>query len=127
MIESYIEARSKELAIYRAKPALANRDRGFAYFGGTPSLLSEKQIHKLLNQLQALFPWTAVQEATFECAPKSATEPKLRALREGGVTRISMGVQQLNDAILKQNGRVHQFAKHIVNFKLKMFDLKFTI
>ena len=127
MIESYIEARSKELAIYRAEPALANRDRGFAYFDGTPSLLSEKQIHKLLNQLQALFPWTAVQEATFECAPKSVTEPKLRALREGGVTRISMGVQQLNDAILKQNGRVHQFAKHIVNFKLKMFDLKFTI
>jgi oxygen-independent coproporphyrinogen-3 oxidase len=48
-----------------------------------------------------------VQEATFECAPKSVTEPKLRALREGGITRLSMGVQQLNDEILKKNGRVH--------------------
>ncbi|MEK7730191.1 MAG: coproporphyrinogen-III oxidase family protein [candidate division KSB1 bacterium] len=108
LIENYIDALVKELALYRAKPALANRALGFVYFGGgTPSLLSEKQIHKLFEQLKALFPWQAVQEATFECAPKSVTEPKLRALREGGVTRISMGVQQLNDAILKQNGRVH--------------------
>lgn len=108
LIDGYIEALIKELVLYRAKPALANRNLGFAYFGGgTPSLLSEKQIHKLLDRLQALFPWTAMQEATFECAPKSVTESKLRALREGGVTRISIGVQQLNDAILKQNGRVH--------------------
>jgi oxygen-independent coproporphyrinogen-3 oxidase len=108
LIENYLEALAKELALYHAKPALANRDLGFVYFGGgTPSLLSEKQIHKLLNQLQSLFSWSAVQEATFECAPKSVTEPKLRALREAGITRISMGVQQLDDAILKQNGRVH--------------------
>jgi oxygen-independent coproporphyrinogen-3 oxidase len=108
LIESYIEALVKELAIYRAKPALASRDLGFVYFGGgTPSILSERQIHKLITKLKALFPWTAVQEATFECAPKSVSEPKLRALRETGVTRISMGVQQLDDAILKQNGRVH--------------------
>jgi oxygen-independent coproporphyrinogen-3 oxidase len=94
---------AKELAIYHAKPALANRDLGFVYFGGgTPSILSEIQIHKLITKLKALFPWTAVQEATFECAPKSVTEPKLRALREAGITRISMGVQQRDDAILKQ-------------------------
>lgn len=108
LIENYLEALAKELAIYHAKPALANRDLGFVYFGGgTPSILSEIQIHKLTTKLKALFPWTAVQEATFECAPKSVTEPKLRTLREAGITRISMGVQQLDDAILKQNGRVH--------------------
>lgn len=108
LVESYIDALVKELTLYRAKPALANRELGFVYFGGgTPSLLSEVQIRRLLHQLQTLYSWKAVQEATFECAPKSVTEPKLHALREGGVTRISLGVQQLNDAILKQNGRVH--------------------
>jgi len=108
LIEGYIDALIKELAIYRAKPSFANRDLSFVYFGGgTPSILSEQQIHKLLAKLKTFFPWTKVEEATFECAPKSVTEPKLRALREAGVTRISMGVQQLNDAILKQNGRVH--------------------
>jgi oxygen-independent coproporphyrinogen-3 oxidase len=108
LIEDYIDALVKELALYRDKPALAHRDLGFVYFGGgTPSILSEIQIHKLITKLKALFPWAAVKEATFECAPKSVTEPKLRALREGGITRISMGVQQLDDAILKQNGRVH--------------------
>lgn len=108
LIDGYIDALVKELAIYRAKLSFANRHLSFVYFGGgTPSILSERQIHKLIKQLKALFPWTAVQEATFECAPKSTTEPKLQALREAGITRISMGVQQLNDAILKQNGRVH--------------------
>lgn len=108
LIDGYIDALIKELAIYRAKLSFSSRHLSFVYFGGgTPSILSERQIHKLIKQLKALFPWTAVQEATFECAPKSVTEPKLRALRESGVTRISMGVQQLDDAILKQNGRVH--------------------
>lgn len=108
LVESYIDALVKELALYRAKPALAERVLDFVYFGGgTPSLLSEVQIRRLLHQLQTLYSWKAVQEATFECAPKSVTEPKLRMLREGGVTRLSLGVQQLNDAILKQNGRVH--------------------
>jgi oxygen-independent coproporphyrinogen-3 oxidase len=108
LIDGYIDALIKELAIYRARLSFANRHLSFVYFGGgTPSILSERQIHKLIKQLKALFPWTVVQEATFECAPKSVTEPKLRALREAGITRISMGVQQLNDEILKQNGRVH--------------------
>jgi oxygen-independent coproporphyrinogen-3 oxidase len=103
LIDRYIDALVRELAIYRAKFSVTNRPLGFVYFGGgTPSLLSERQIHQLVEKLKALFPWTAVQEATFECAPKSVTEPKLRALREAGVTRLSMGVQQLNDEILKK-------------------------
>lgn len=108
LIDRYIEALVKELAIYRTKSIFANRDLSFVYFGGgTPSILSEGQISQLINKLQALFPWTVLQEATFECAPKSVTEPKLLALREAGITRLSMGVQQLNDTVLKQNGRVH--------------------
>jgi oxygen-independent coproporphyrinogen-3 oxidase len=108
LIDRYIDALVKELAIYRAKLSFSSRHLSFVYFGGgTPSILSERQIHKLITKLKVLFPWTAVQEVTFECAPKSVTEPKLRALRESGITRISMGVQQLDDAILKQNGRVH--------------------
>jgi len=49
-----------------------------------------------------------LQEATFECAPRSVTTAKLEALREMGVTRISLGVQQLDDDVLRRSGRVHR-------------------
>lgn len=44
---------------------------------------------------------------TFECAPKSVTPPKMKLLREAGVTPLSLGVQQLDDEVLTRNGRVH--------------------
>ncbi|MFQ5864789.1 MAG: coproporphyrinogen-III oxidase family protein [bacterium] len=107
-IDRYIAALIKELAMYHEKRNFENRHINFVYFGGgTPSILSVKQTHKLINTLKSLFPWTAVQEVTFECAPKTVTESKLLTLREAGVTRISLGVQQLNDEVLEKNGRVH--------------------
>lgn len=108
LIDGYVEALVKELIIWATEARLENRQIHFVYFGGgTPSILSEEQIQRLLGELKKLFPWTAVEEVTFECAPKTISEAKLRRLREVGVTRISMGVQQLNDEVLKRNGRVH--------------------
>ena len=51
--------------------------------------------------------WSEAREISFECAPKSVTPEKLHILRDAGVNRISLGVQQLDDDILKTNGRVH--------------------
>ncbi len=108
LIESYLEALVTELSIYGEKTALSGREVDFAYFGGgTPSIISAEQIDTLLAELGKILPWSALAEITFECAPTTITEDKLRALRDGGVTRISMGVQQLDDDVLKKNGRVH--------------------
>ncbi len=60
-----------------------------------------------MRSIQAVFPWNEAAEVTFECAPKTTTERKLAVLHEMGVTRISLGVQQLDDAVLKQNDRIH--------------------
>ncbi|MFB3040593.1 MAG: coproporphyrinogen-III oxidase family protein, partial [Candidatus Poribacteria bacterium] len=57
--------------------------------------------------VQRVLPWRSVEEVTFECSPTTITSEKLQAMRDAGVTRLSMGVQQLNDDILKKNGRVH--------------------
>ena len=107
-IDAYLDALLVELASYARQPALAGRGLDFVYFGGgTPSLLSPARILRLLRGLAQSFPWNAVREVTFECAPKTVTLPKLVTLREAGVTRLSLGVQQLDDDLLARNGRIH--------------------
>ncbi|MCK6482524.1 MAG: coproporphyrinogen III oxidase family protein [Phycisphaerae bacterium] len=115
---AYVACLLDELAIYRDASALAGRTPTFVYFGGgTPSLLDEHQLAALLAGVQARFSWHRVREATFECAPKSVTSAKLRLLRDAGVTRISLGVQQLDDDVLRANGRVH-----LVRDALRAYD-----
>jgi len=105
---SYIDAVIHELSIYAHMPAIAGRKPTFIYVGGgTPSILSARQIQKLLEGLQTALPWDHIEEATFECAPKTVTANKLKMLRQAGITRLSIGAQQLNDDILRANGRVH--------------------
>lgn len=104
----YLEAVLTEAEVYRRLPFLSNRTAAFVYFGGgTPSLLSDRQIARLLSGLQRSFPWDASAEVTFECAPKSVTRNKLSILRQLGVTRLSLGVQQFDDTVLAANSRVH--------------------
>jgi oxygen-independent coproporphyrinogen-3 oxidase len=110
-VEQYLGALTRELALYTRTPALAGRKPSFVYIGGgTPSLLSTSQAVKLVNWLQNLLPWSEAREVTFELAPRSVTPRKAQALRDAGVTRVSLGVQELDDKILKKNGRVHLVA-----------------
>ncbi len=107
-IDRYIDTLIKELALYRQKRFFADRTFDFVYFGGgTPSILSDAQLKRLFDGLKATIPWKAAGEVTIECAPQSITERKLMTVREAGVTRISMGIQQLDNEVLKANGRVH--------------------
>src|SRR6185503_12443500 len=48
------------------------------------------------------------EEITFECEPGTLTEGKLAAIRDLGVTRLSLGVENFDDAILEKNGRAHR-------------------
>lgn len=104
----YLDVLPKELALYADSGAIGPRPLDFVYFGGgTPSLLSETLLDRLLARLQEVLSWDATREVTFESAPKSVTRPKMERLRRLGVTRLSLGVQQLDDDVLGRNGRVH--------------------
>jgi oxygen-independent coproporphyrinogen-3 oxidase len=79
------------------------------YFGGgTPSFLSTSQLDRLVSRLTAVTPWTGAEEVTFECEPGTLSEAKLAKLREIGVTRLSLGVENFDDRILEVNGRAHR-------------------
>jgi oxygen-independent coproporphyrinogen-3 oxidase len=110
-VGAYVDALHAELEHYARAPALLDRPIDFVYFGGgTPSLLSSERVRALLEGMQRVLPWSSAREVTFECAPKSVTRRKLSILRELGVTRVSLGVQQLDDDILARNGRIHRVA-----------------
>lgn len=76
--------------------------------GGTPSLLTEKQIDQLAQIIRKNFGAVcAYQESTFEANPESLTPSKINTLRAAGFNRLSIGLQSFNDNELKTIGRVH--------------------
>ncbi len=107
-IEAYLDALAKEVAIYSQFPAVANRPLKFVYFGGgTPSYISVKHLQALVEKLKSSIPWDGTEEVTFECEPGTLSQSKLETIREIGVTRLSLGIENFNDFILKENGRAH--------------------
>jgi len=107
-IRGYLDAALRELSIYAAKPFVGGRKPTFVYFGGgTPSYLSVDQLNHLTSEMKRLLPWDNVEEVTFEAEPGTLTDHKLKAIREMGVTRLSLGVENFDDHILEINGRAH--------------------
>jgi oxygen-independent coproporphyrinogen-3 oxidase len=108
-VEEYLGTLAREWELYADLPALAGRPLDFVYFGGgTPSFLSTRQLDDLVQRLTAVRPWTTAEEITFECEPGTLTESKLAAIRQMGVTRLSLGIENFDDRILELNGRAHR-------------------
>jgi len=107
-IERYVEALAREVELLRDKPGVVDRALQFVYFGGgTPSYLSAKQLQFLRDSLNKSVSWDRAQEVTFECEPGTLSLEKVQTLKAIGVTRVSLGVENFNDAILEENGRAH--------------------
>jgi oxygen-independent coproporphyrinogen-3 oxidase len=58
--------------------------------------------------MKALLPWDAAEEVAFECEPGTLNPGKLTAIKDIGVTRLSLGIENFNDRILEINGRAHR-------------------
>ena len=86
--------------------------------GGTPSLLSGPQARSLLHELRQCFSIAPDAEITFECNPGTLDAEKLSAYREAGVNRLSIGLQSMNDALLKRIGRIHTKHEFLESFRL---------
>lgn len=107
-IKNYVEALDQELKLHRDSPVLRDRQLQVVYFGGgTPSYLSARQLHMLREQLSDSLSWDTAHEVTFECEPGTLSLEKVQTLKEIGVTRVSLGVENFNEKILEENGRAH--------------------
>lgn len=108
-VRRYLSATIEELRTYSESPYLQGRKPKFVYFGGgTPSYLSAQQLTELTDQMKAILPWDEAEEVTFECEPGTLSEKKLEVIKNFGVTRLSLGVENFNDHILGVNGRAHR-------------------
>lgn len=74
--------------------------------GGTPSVIMPQNIENLIGALKNTFTVAENAEISMEANPNTLTG-KLNAYRESGINRLSIGIQSLNDNILKTIGRVH--------------------
>jgi len=79
--------------------------------GGTPSLFSADAIGQLLAAIRARLPLLPGCEITLEANPGSFERDRFRDFRKAGVTRLSVGVQSFDDAMLVKLGRVHDGAQ----------------
>jgi coproporphyrinogen III oxidase-like Fe-S oxidoreductase len=108
MVETYCQALEHEIGLVSQQPVMGGRPFRFVYFGGgTPSFLSAKQLTSLVDRLRRHVNWDKAEEVTFECEPGTLSQPKVQTLKELGVTRLSLGVENFSDAILEENGRAH--------------------
>lgn len=107
-VEVYADALVKEVELCSKLPVVGGRPLHYVYFGGgTPSYLSASQLRELMGRLQSIMPWRDAAEVTFECEPGTLQKHKLEALRELGVTRLSLGIENFDPKILEFNGRAH--------------------
>lgn len=107
-IEVYTDALVKEVSLLAQKKVVHSRPLHYVYFGGgTPSYLSASQLSDLMTKLKAILPWDKAEEVTFECEPGTLQKHKLETLREMGVSRLSLGVENFKPEILQYNGRAH--------------------
>ncbi|MEZ4410821.1 MAG: radical SAM family heme chaperone HemW [Polyangiales bacterium] len=100
--EGYAAAVVAELALRLAPLApRAPRARTLFFGGGTPSLWALPSLARVVEAAGAS------DEVTVECNPTSIDDARARAMRDAGVTRLSLGVQSLRDRHLRYLGRAH--------------------
>jgi len=108
-VRRYLDAVLLELDTYMQAELLNGRKPSFVYFGGgTPSYLSTGQLTELFEGLQSRLAWDDAREIAFECEPGTLQEGKAQRLKELGVTRLSLGVENFDAEVLELNNRAHR-------------------
>ncbi|WP_055071276.1 radical SAM family heme chaperone HemW [Clostridium massiliamazoniense] len=111
--EAYIKALIKEMNNKITKEYLINT---IFIGGGTPSSLGVNELEMLLKEVSKLNLSNNI-EHTMECNPGNLTREKLKIMKEYGVNRISMGLQAVQNTLLKSIGRIHDYDEFEKNFK----------
>ncbi|MFV0514598.1 MAG: radical SAM family heme chaperone HemW [Jhaorihella sp.] len=104
-------ARAYLSEIARTAAELPGRILNTIYFGGgTPSLMAPDTVAAIIDAARRRWPTSNDMEVTLEANPGSVEAGRLAAYRDGGVNRVSLGIQALNDSDLRRLGRIHTAA-----------------
>ena len=86
--------------------------------GGTPSFINSKYISELLNVIKNSFILDNDVEITLEVNPGTADEYKIKEYKDSGINRLSIGLQETHDRILKNIGRIHTYENFLNTYNL---------
>ncbi len=109
-IEQYIEVLINEISSFDFS---LYKIKSIFFGGGTPSLLKREQVEKILNCI----PLTKNIEITMECNPETLSKKYLKDLYEIGINRLSIGLQSIDNNVLKTIGRVHTYSTFLQNYE----------
>jgi oxygen-independent coproporphyrinogen-3 oxidase len=103
----YIEAVISEINSYKDK-FYDNYIVDTLFFGGgTPTIIKPENLGKIVDSLRGVIEIDKCSEISMEANPNTLTSEKLRKYKNIGINRLSIGIQSLNDEILKKIGRIH--------------------
>jgi oxygen-independent coproporphyrinogen III oxidase len=110
-VPRFLRALGAEIALAGRAPWVTDVQLRTVFLGGgTPSLLAPDELAGILDALRARFRVSPDAEITVECNPESVTAERFAGYRAAGVTRISLGVQSLDDRVLPTLDRLHSAA-----------------
>jgi oxygen-independent coproporphyrinogen-3 oxidase len=126
-MEGYVDAVVAELEFVAANLIRGGRQgrenvsrlqpKTIFFGGGTPSLLPAPLMRRILEAVGRVRPPGAPLEWTIECNPSTVSTEKANLFREFGVSRISMGVQALDDELLEIIGRIHSVKATVESYE----------
>jgi oxygen-independent coproporphyrinogen-3 oxidase len=123
LVDAYLDAVRRD--VERAVQAGMQPVTSVFVGGGTPSMVPPQQLMRVL----AAIPRTSDAEVTIECNPDDVTPDMMRVFRDGGVNRISLGVQSMVSHVLDALGRSHdpdnvvRAVDHLVSVGMPTFNL----
>lgn len=110
----YTEALVSELLLYRGRKIELD---SIFIGGGTPSLLRAENITRIMEAAEAAFSIEGGAEISLEANPGTLGPDKLQTFRKAGINRLSMGLQSMDENMLRFLGRIHSREDFLENFR----------
>ncbi len=115
LIKKYIEAVGQECENYNLDKYIVT---SIYIGGGTPSFIDSECIQYVLKKVNNQFNIEKDCEITIEVNPGTVTKEKLETYKKCGINRLSIGLQSINNKLLKQIGRIHDYEEFLETYNM---------
>lgn len=117
-VEEYVKCVKEE--IEKTKIKEDEKISSIYFGGGTPSFIDSKFITEIMQEVKETFSLKEDEkiETTIEINPGTITAKKLGEYKKCGINRVSIGLQETDDALLKQIGRIHTYEDFLKTYNL---------
>ena len=121
--KKYVEQLIKEIEPCGTRITGRDADAAFPVIsvfigGGTPSSLRPEQICAVTNAVKENFRLLPDAEITIEANPGTLDNKRLRAYKNSGINRLSLGLQSANPGELRELGRIHSWNEFLESYRL---------